>query len=400
MRSLLIVAVLAASTIARAQTFTTIDTPVAGRTTEQPTVVFYNNAPNIFVTDRDLTTGRTTLKWCRPTFAGSCSWTVVDGAAGDLAIPPAIAVKPIVSTIDNNLHLFYLNRISGSAVLRHATLFEGSWYFENLDGLGGDAGRISTDLFGNISAVAVAPSPPMNRYALYVSYYDATNGNLRLATRLPKSGWSFQTLDGDGADPGRINGNVGADSTLIEHQGVVNLLYTDLTNADIRQARLTSSGWHYQTIDGNGAFTTDYVVSAIAAVVSGPWLHIMYNRYAVTGIVHAWSSGGGLWGFANHDTGQAFTTGGGCSDGTAIYFPYAVGPSSSLDLKVTTSWSSSPWGFLVWDGHVNDGMRIDASVGLYSRCAGLPSRGMHVVYTQDLGGGRKAVRYAFTDNPT
>lgn len=123
----------------------------------------------------------------------------------------------------------------------------------------------------------------------------------------------------------------------------------------------------------------------------------MYNRYS-TGLVHAWSSGGGTWGYAQHDTGPMFTMGAGCSDGTLMYFPYAVGV-ADYDLKVTTSWSSSPWGFRVWDGNVNDGARVDASVGLYSRCAGSPSRGVHIVYSMGPGSGRQAVRYAFTDGP-
>jgi hypothetical protein len=51
----------------------------------------------------------------------------------------------------------------------------------------------------------------------------------------------------------------------------------------------------------------------------------------------------------------------------------------------------------VWDGYVNDGQRINASVGLYNACAGA-AVGVHIVYTQDLGGGRKAIRYAQTTN--
>jgi len=285
---------------------------------------------------------------------------------------------------DGRLHLFYTNRFSGSGVLRHGVLTTSGWFFDNLDGLGGAAGRISADIGGRVSALDFVPPSPETA-KIFVSYFDATSGDLRIARSVPKSGWSFSTIDS--------MGNVGQFSTLVAQNNIVNVLYSDSTNSDLRQARLLPSGWTAQTIDGNGAFTTDFVTSPVAAVVSGAWLHIMYNHPNTGGITHAWSMGNGSWEYAHHDgdaSALAITNGAGCSDGNLMYFPYTTGPSADTDLKVTMSWSASPWEFGVWD--------VAGSVGKSSACAGALLRA-HFVYTLELGGGRTAIRYVFTDPP-
>jgi hypothetical protein len=366
--------------------FQTIDTPASGRTIEYPAVVVQGGTPNVFVMDRDLGTNLARVKWCQPSPAG-CSWTVIDGANNDLVIAPGYGVEPIV--YGDSLHLFYINKLTGAGVLRHAMLWNDAWYFETVDGDGGANGRVVGDLSGELSV-----AEHTNR--LHVAYRDNTRADLRLAST-GKLGWTFQVIDGDGG-PGRTTDNVGVFNTLVVHNGELNAIYSNLTNADLIHARRVGTTWQYQTLDGGGQHTTDYVVGSIAAVVSGPWLHVMYNRFAVSGIVHAWSAGGG-WGYADHDNGGAFTTGAGCTSGNQqMFFPYAVG-AGDRNLKLTGSWSSSPWWFATWDGHVADAFgRIDASVGLYSSCAGA-TFGVYVVYTHDLGGGRKAIRYASTVPP-
>ena len=399
MRKLLIAGALLGATTAHAQRYATIDTPALDRTSEQPTIVMYQNAPHIFVSDRDLGTNRTRLEWCQPGFGTTCTWTVIDGAADDLAIPAGSMIKPVVwSGGDQRLHLFYIHRgSSGWGVLRHAVHTTSGWFVENLDGAGGASGQIFANIGGvQIGALDFAPY-------LYVSYYDASNTNLRIARLSPKTGWTFSTIDGDGATLGRINGHVGINSTLVALGGYVHALYSDATTSDLRHARLGSRGWAYETIDGNGSPTSlptsDYVISPIATVVSGGWLHIMYNHPAWGGITHAWTSGG-AWGYAHHDGNAgalAVTSGGGCTEGDVMYFPYGIG--SDSDLKVTSSVASSPWDYVVWDGHVNDGWgRIAAPVGKYSACVAATSR-LFIVYTHELGGGRQAIRYAVTDPP-
>jgi len=76
-------------------------------------------------------------------------------------------------------------------------------------------------------------------------YWDADHGDLRHAWKKRGSNWSFETLDGEGGEAGRIKGNVGKDVTgLVVHvqssstsgYDMLSIFYYDSGNTDLRHA--------------------------------------------------------------------------------------------------------------------------------------------------------------------
>jgi len=114
----------------------------------------------------------------------------------------------------------------------------GSWSVEVADP---GPGRV-----GQFPSLAVAPGH------VYVSYYDSTNGNLKLASRSPGGVWTQQVVDS--------TGNVGAYTSLHFDSGVFQLSYADLTHGDLKFATrsltclpICGPDWTIQTIDSVGS---------------------------------------------------------------------------------------------------------------------------------------------------
>jgi hypothetical protein len=71
----------------------------------------------------------------------------------------------------------------------------------------------------------------------YISYYDANNGDLKLAW-LKGGVWISQTVDSAGY--------VGQHSSLaLDHAGCPHISYYDSTNGDLKYAYQDASGWHF-----------------------------------------------------------------------------------------------------------------------------------------------------------
>src|ERR1700752_532842 len=137
---------------------------------------------------------------------------------------------------NNALYVFYYDKEYGN--VRCATFDNGIWSFELLDGGSGPNGRTKSMVGNGVMATLVLPDQ------LSLFYYDSSNGNLRHAWKKTGSNWFFETLDGEGGDRGRINENVGSDaSAVLQHYhgaagtyDVIHLFYADLSNADLRYA--------------------------------------------------------------------------------------------------------------------------------------------------------------------
>ncbi len=380
--------------------FGTIATPQSGHTLEYPAAAYYGSDLHLFASDRNISAGTSELRWCRPPYSGTslaCTWSTIDGGTGNLKIFGEI--KTYSWSGDGKLHVFYVNQFGSTQLLRHGWFDGTSWQFENLDGAGGANGRISA-LIGGGGTIGAAGFTSGGTNWLFVSYFDATNGNLRLGWRPSTSNtWSFQDQDGHDSLSGHLNGVMGGYSTLVATATHLHIFYSDSTNFDLRHSWWGGgSSWSFATRDGNGSFTNNSVVSAIGAVYLSGVLHIFYTDQVTADIIHAWD--GSAWSFLAHDTpGTLAHNGSACADGTYLRLTYSL--SSSGDLRLSSSaGGTAAWSKGTIDGQVNDSLSgtIDANVGLYSACAA-NSAYFWILYTYDVAG-VKSLRFAYIGPPS
>lgn len=253
-----------------------------GRT---PAAIEFNNQLYVFHYDKDngnLRYARTTPGW---------TFGILDGAGGtngrvnrDVGRTPAAVVH------NNQLHVFYYDADAGN--LRHARSSNGTdWSFQNLDGDPGSIGRKDADL-GQTPAAAVFGT------SLQLLYYDATNTNLRHAW-LSNGTWKFENFEGDAGSVSGYTGNVGLDPTLQVHNGTLQAFYYDAGQKNLRHAWADSKGWHFQNLDGDagsvGGLSADLGKNPAAAVYNNT-LQVFYYDESNGNLRHAWSDSSG-WHF-------------------------------------------------------------------------------------------------------
>jgi hypothetical protein len=223
------------------------DSTTGGRTSDdtgwQPKVIVYNNALHVFYHDKTAKTLR--HAWSN---AGVTSWQyeTLDGAGGangrytaDLGYTPAAMTFGA-----SGVQLFYYDLTNGN--LRHAWTPDGStWNFENLDGDPGSVGHLDGDIGQNPAVTYLAPASSIQLY-----YYDYSHGNLRHAWS-DATGWHFENLDGDPGSVGHWNADVGRNSAVAVYNNGLQLFYYDFTNGNLRHAWTTSTGWHFENLDGD-----------------------------------------------------------------------------------------------------------------------------------------------------
>ena len=109
----------------------------------------------------------------------------------------------------------------------------------------GTVGTVSTvDSDGNVGqycSLAIDPSTDLPR----VSYYDATNQDLKYAVKMADGSWTVQTIDS--------NGDVGRYSSLaIDSSGAAYVAYHDASAKSLKLATKDGAAWTIENIDNEG----------------------------------------------------------------------------------------------------------------------------------------------------
>ncbi|BCW97608.1 MAG: hypothetical protein KatS3mg024_0435 [Armatimonadota bacterium] len=229
------------------------------------------------------------------------------------------------------------------------------WEYEVVDQSATDVGRFN-------SLVAASDT------SLHISYYDATNGDLKHARRSPGGAWTVTTVD--------ATGNVGWDTSIaLNAGGLPRISYYDATNQDLKFAYLSGSSWAVTTVDSTGS------VGEYSSLVydSSNRPHISY--YDRTNRQLKYAKGPiGSWAISVVDTGNVGEFSGLALDGVGnphiVYYD-----SGQRDLKYAwfngTSW---------------DIRRLD-SVGDVGRNAviGISGSRIRICYYDDTQGGVKEI---------
>lgn len=193
-------------------------------------------------------------------------------------------------------HVFSYDATHGD--LRHAWL-AGGWHAETLDGAStGPVGRINANVGQDTTAL-------VSGGRLHVFFYDATNGALRHGW-WSGTHWSFETLDGTATAlaRGHTANNVGLFATATTYGTGIHVYYYDRTRGDLRHVRWTGTGWTTETLDGNatdlsGRVNRD-VGRDISVVLYGGAPHLWYRDATNGDLRHGWRVGS-AWHFETLD---------------------------------------------------------------------------------------------------
>jgi hypothetical protein len=132
--------------------------------------------------------------------SGAWSYSTLDGEGGAAGhINADTGQFNAATVVGNTLHVLSHDATNGD--LRHAWLTAGVWHFETLDGNTTVGGRTTNETGTDNLALTVGST-------LQLWYSDETGGVLRHAS-LDAFGWHFENLDGLGGAAGRINAVVG-----------------------------------------------------------------------------------------------------------------------------------------------------------------------------------------------
>jgi hypothetical protein len=243
---------------------------------------------------------------------------------------------------------------AGAGSLRDASWSGTRWVYTTVDGAGSTLPGHTSDTVGGASSAVEIDGRPM------VFYSDATDGSLRVAWR-SGGGWRLETLDGPGsALPGHTDDHVGAAVSAVVAAGEPEVFYYDASDASLRYARLTSSGWAFQTLDGPGSVlyqhTWHHVGSALSALAVGGAPQAYYYD-ASTGAVHrAWWNGS-RWFFLTIDGATSRLAGhtgqrvGSALDATVLAGQPALFYSDTSDASLRYArLTGSGWTFQTLDG--------------------------------------------------
>ena len=219
--------------------------------------ILYNGEPHVWyydITDADLRHGWWNGSgWAFETLDGNVNL----GANGQITNNVGRYTAAIL--YGEQPHVWYYDVTADD--LRHGWWNGEAWAFETLDGAGGGSGR-TTNAVGASSSATLYNGEP------HVWYFDSTGGDLRHAW-WNGSGWTFETLDGNGTTNGQTNNVVGRYNTVALYNGEPHVWYFDDTGGDLRHAWWNGLGWVFETLDGNGTSNsrTDNVAGLWNSVV-------------------------------------------------------------------------------------------------------------------------------------
>jgi hypothetical protein len=144
----------------------------------------------------------------------------------------------------------------------------------------------------------------------FVLYSDSKHGQIKMATYL-NSKWQIKTIDGDSTISGRttndVSGNISFCTGKSGKKNLLDVLYADLTDKDLRLAEFDGIKWSYSIVDGNAAAVQDYkepdrvrtgsdvsVSSACARTTDG--LQVFYRDQS-QGIILGATKNGSTWSY-------------------------------------------------------------------------------------------------------
>jgi hypothetical protein len=219
----------------------------------------------------------------------SGSWVTETVDDVQLMLEPSSEYTSIAIDPSNKAHISYYEVPYG---LKYATNLLGSWVTETVDGNAGMGNSIAVDSSGKVHIsyygdfggdlkyanssyplgpfdiqtvdsgvfVALQFSSIVNTSiatdsndTVHISYYDATNGDLKYATNASGS-WVTQTVDSAG-DVG------GYTSIAVDSNNKVHISYSDVTNNDLKYATNVSGSWVTETVDSAGGINTSIAIA-------------------------------------------------------------------------------------------------------------------------------------------
>ncbi len=170
-------------------------------------------------------------------------------------------VQYISTVMDSSdiAHISYYDATNDN--LKYATNETGSWVTETVD---------STGNVGQYTSIAIDSSG-----IIHISYYDVTNGNLKHAK---KSSGPWVTDIADSA------GNVGQYTSIaIDSLDVIHVSYYDVTNGDLKYAKKSSAPWTTELVD----YPEDAGKYSSIAIDSSDNVHISYHDVTNTNLKYA-----------------------------------------------------------------------------------------------------------------
>ena len=215
--------------------------------------------------------------------------------------PDAAAINNLGGTGDScssygNLNFWmYFNEWFGPSLTGYSTS-DLNWNSENLIGPAANVDPTSGQ-FGSYSSTTSLNG------VLHTFYYDSATQSLGHAWA-DTSGWHFETLDGNGSSySGSVDDDVGQYVSAGVYNGNIVVAYYDNTIHSLRLAEDSSGTWSFYTLDGSQSSIsgeTDDVGKGISLVQYGSTLQLFYYDSTTGNLRHAWSDSNG-WHFENLD---------------------------------------------------------------------------------------------------
>lgn len=338
----------------------------------------------------------------RPTASGTVPWnyTVLEGDSGAVSHQNGdIGKGAAVTTYNGSQQAFYYDATGGN--LRHAwRISGGSWNTETLDGSGGGSGRMD----GNVGA---NPSVAVYGDSIQVYYYDAGNGNLRHGWASSTVGWQFETLDGDSGALSHFSGNVGSVSKVVTFGSTLQIFYPNADTGNLRHAWADANGWHFENLDGDSGSIAGQVGnygqavgSSLAATVVNGAIQLFYYEVDGDNLRHAWYDTTTGWHFETLDGDSGAVSD---YDGSVGQNPSVTYSNGSLQVfyydasggGLRHAWTdANGWHFEVLDGASSFIGPNHFNVGLYSSAISPDGVNIQLVYFDQRW---TNLRHAWTD---
>jgi hypothetical protein len=284
-------------------TISTLDgssSTLAGHTSgdvgQASSAVVIDGGPMVFYSDS--TTDSLRAAWRGGGATGSWRFETIDGPGSTLAGHTSGHVGSAISAVvvAGEPEVFYYDATAGA--LHRAWWYRTRWFFLTIDGpTSRIAGHTGYRVGSAISATLLGGRPQ--------AYYDDDDAaSLRYAIQTA-DGWRFETLDGRSSTlPGHTADHVGSSVSVTQMNGNPQVYYYDATRRSLRHAWWNGSAWQFETLDGSGSVIGghdgDQVGSAVSvtAMISGP--QVYYTDATAHSLRHAWWTSTG-WHFQTLD---------------------------------------------------------------------------------------------------